>query len=120
MNADGTAQHRMIANAGEPVWSQDGRRLAFASLRRGLVDVYVKDLDSGKTTRLTRGHADNARPSWSSDDRTIAFTTFRNGEPDVYVMNTDGSVARRLTRNRTGDDSASWSLDGRRQPLARR
>ena len=39
---------------GHPVWSRDGKQIAFASDRHGNLDVYVMPADGGKAVRLTR------------------------------------------------------------------
>src|SRR5436305_9516776 len=41
------------ATESRPVWSPDGTRLAFVSTRTGNGDVYVLDLASGVTKRIT-------------------------------------------------------------------
>ena len=114
MNADGSNQHLVIGNAAEPAWSPDGRTLAFGSLRKGVVQIYVSRPDGRAAARLTSGPHDNESPKWSPDGRRIVFTSFRNGEPDIYVMNANGSMQRRLTRSRRRDDTPSWSPDGRK------
>jgi len=50
---------------GYPVWSPDGKKLAFGSV--GL--LYVLDLPSGEVIKLVRGNF----PTWSPDGQEIAF-----------------------------------------------
>lgn len=91
----------------EPALSADGRYVAFSSGASTLVagdtnaapDVFVRDLRTGVTSRVsvagdgTQGDAGSFAPSVSADGRTIAFwsaaTTLdagdRNGEEDVFV-----------------------------------
>lgn len=95
--------------------SGDGRSVAFASLassltprdRNGEMDVFVKDLDTGRTRRVSdapgAGGADSFSfaPSISADGRWVAFTSGasnlvpgdRNRADDVFVR-----------------DLASWEL----------
>jgi dipeptidyl aminopeptidase/acylaminoacyl peptidase len=58
-----------------PVWSPDGKTLAFLSSRSGDSQVYLLSMDGGEAHALTKlsGGADNAK--WSPDGRTIAFTS---------------------------------------------
>src|SRR4051794_11694809 len=47
MNPDGTDPHRLDSFNGDdqPVWSPDGRRIAFSSHRDGNFEIYVMSLD---------------------------------------------------------------------------
>ena len=127
MNTDGSGQQRLTArpNVFFPVWSPDGRKVAFASADRqpwdgGNFDLYVTNADGSGQRRLTRDAASDNGPAWSPDGRKIAFTRASppgegSGRPqaDVYVINVDGSGERNLT-----DDAVSggpvWSPDGQK------
>jgi TolB protein len=101
MNADGSGKrnltHDALQNA-EPVWSPDGRRIAFVSRRDGKAEIYVMNADGSGKRNLTRNPAKDVRPSWSPDGRKIAFVSDRDGRPEAHVMNADGSGQRNLTR----------------------
>ena len=97
-----------------PVWSPDGRRIAFDSDRDGNWEVYVMNADGSGVTRLTGNDAVDGSPSWSPDGRRIAFDSKRDGNREIYVMNADGSSVTRLTHNPADDGYPSWSPDGRR------
>ena len=57
-----------------PVWSPDGRRIAFTSDRDGRSEVYVMNADGSGVTRLTHNDAVDSSPAWSPDGRRIAST----------------------------------------------
>ena len=81
-----------------PVWSPDGRRLAFVQLdRRGNSDIMILDMETGRARRLTDGNGINTEPSWNPNGTQVAFTSDREGGPQVYLMQDDGSNLRRLT-----------------------
>ncbi len=60
-----------------PVWSHDGKNIAFASDRYGNFDVYVMPAGGGEAKRLTF-HSGNEIPStFTADDKNIYFSAFR-------------------------------------------
>mgnify|MGYP006257062527 FL=1 len=95
MDADGGNVEQLTASPGHdwgPVWSPDGRRIAFASNRSGNFDVYVMDADGGNVEQLTDDPAEDFEPVWSPDGKHLAFGSRRlAGEMRIYLMATDGS-----------------------------
>ena len=100
--------------ASDPVWSPDGRKIAFVQLSKRL-GVYVVNADGSGVRNLTPKPmgAGYAAPAWSPDGRKIAFVSDRDDNSEVYVMNANGSGQRSLTRNPAFDDDPAWSPDGR-------
>src|SRR5580765_4216813 len=99
-----------------PVWSPDGRRIAFLSRRDGGKEIYVVNADGSGQRRLT-GDARfpaytgaKSTPTWSPNGRQILFEGGPGAYRPVYVVNADGSGQRRLARN---GSSPAWSPDGR-------
>ncbi len=57
-----------------PVWSPDGKSLAFASNRDGHLDIYQKNADgSGEETLLLKSDEDKEPRSWSKDGRFLVY-----------------------------------------------
>lgn len=88
------------------------KRIAFASERDGILDIYVMDFKSGEMTRLTVTKDHDSGPTWSPDGMRIAFMSEKGGNHDIYVMNADGSEVSRLTNDPADDFGAAWSPDG--------
>ena len=67
---------------GYPVWSHDGKTIAFASDRYGNFDVYAMPSEGGAAKRLTFDSHKDIPYDFSADDKTIYFGSDR---PDVYT-----------------------------------
>jgi Tol biopolymer transport system component len=91
-----------------------GGTIAFASLAPRGWDLYLVDLDSRRTRRLTDHAALDFNAAFSPDGSRLAFVSERDGNAELYVMRADGSDPRRLTDDFALDDHPAWSPDGRR------
>ena len=60
-----------------PVWSHDGRSIAFASNRYGNFDVFIVPAAGGESRRLTHYSGGDIPSSFSADDRSVLFTSKR-------------------------------------------
>src|SRR5262249_54494402 len=78
-SSGGTATPRTLGESYEvsPVWSHDGKSIAFASDRYGSFDVYVMPATGGESTRLTFHSTDEIPSSFTADDKAILFSGYR-------------------------------------------
>src|SRR5579864_5360536 len=58
-----------------PVWSPDGKTIAFLSSRDGNSQVYLLSMDGGEAHELTHLSTGADIVKWSPDGKTIAFTS---------------------------------------------
>ncbi len=61
-----------------PVWSHDGKSIAFASDRYGNFDVFVMPATGGEPRRLTYHSANDYPWDFSNDDKQVLFGSGRN------------------------------------------
>jgi tricorn protease len=61
----------------KPVWSTDGKQIAFASDRYGNFDIFIMDATGGEATRLTYHSADEMPFDFSADSQKVIFGAAR-------------------------------------------
>jgi len=95
-----------------PVWSPDGRSIAYTSYRRGYPDLFIALIYDGVQQEPTGGGTQNWLPMFSPDGSRIVFSSNRDGNVELYVMKVDGSDVRRLTNHPAIDTTPTWSPTG--------
>ena len=101
-------------NDGRPMFSPDGRLIAFNSNRDGIYEVYVMHADGSDVRRLTT-MGESWGAAWSPDGRQLAYNSDATGHQEIYVMNADGTGVRQVTHVADGwSTEPSWSPDGTR------
>ena len=104
-----------------PIWSPDGKQIAFASDRSGGMDIYLVDKEGGIPTRLTT-HSGNETPLAFKDNAHILFQAnilpatddmqFASAQfPQVYEVSTAGG--RPVMFSSMPMEDISLSADGK-------
>ncbi|HEU5430915.1 MAG TPA: DPP IV N-terminal domain-containing protein, partial [Thermomicrobiales bacterium] len=113
MNGDGDGIVQLTKNDQDdvtPVWSPNGKRLAFGRFGPGdTVEIWVMDADGQNQRQLTQFDAFSYSPTWSPNGNNIAFASDADGDFEIYVMDADGGDTQQLTHNDAVDDLPSWS-----------
>lgn len=93
-----------------PVWSPDGRRIAYEGTKRGLTDlettmedthVWVMDAEGGNRREIGSG-IDNRQgpPAWSADGRALYFTVQERGLVRLYRLPAEGGAGQAVVADR--------------------
>ena len=103
---------------GNPVWSPDGKWIAYKASDRDsdAYDLYVID-DSGSDPRKINGNV-KISPyvtslSWAPDSKSLATVCVIDGNMDICIFPIDGTAPVRLTSSSNEEKHPSWSPDGR-------
>ncbi len=98
-----------------PIFSPDGRYLAFSSNRHGSYNLFVIPVHSGKPRRLTFDSSTDIPTGWSPDGKRLLFASLREpafpASPELYTVPVEGGQVRRVTIAEGRDGSFSPSGD---------
>ena len=104
------------ANESQPLFSPDGKRLAFVSTRTGNGDIYILDLGTNELKRLTFNDSSERLDAWSRDGKWIYFSTTGadiSGMNDIFRVSGDGGTPLQFSADLyTNEFGAAPSPDG--------
>ena len=95
-----------------PVWSPDGKRLAYVSFEAKKPVVYVHSLVDGKRRVIANFKGSNSAPAWTPDGNRLAVVLSREGGSQMFMINADGTGLRRLATSTSIDTEPRFSPDG--------
>ncbi|HEX7153713.1 MAG TPA: protein kinase [Thermoanaerobaculia bacterium] len=115
---DGARGVRTRLTAGDydlwPVWSRDGRSVAFSSRRPDYLDVYIRDVATGAERPAAISEMDKIATSWSPDGRMIFYQAvgLASGSDIRYITLADGK-SHPYAATQFVESSAKMSPDGK-------
>ncbi|MDH4275448.1 MAG: Tol-Pal system beta propeller repeat protein TolB [Gammaproteobacteria bacterium] len=115
-DADG-ANSRSIVVSPEPllapVWSPDGRDIAYVTLETHHPQIYLQQLATGRRRLLADLTFLTSTPAWSPDGNKLALSLAQKSKPGIYVMDVHTKTLQcAICRPGITADPA-WSPDGK-------
>lgn len=94
---------------GFPSFSPDGTMLAYSSLQKSKLDLFVRSFAPGSQTRqVTNDGHQNVQPDWSPDGQYLAYHSIARG--GIWVVPSAGGTTRQIAEF---GSAPRWSPDGR-------
>ena len=81
-----------------PVFSPDGKKIAYCSTRSGNWDIYVMDVDGKNTVQVTNSPMQELHPTFSPDGTRLAYCAMssRSGQWELWTVNLVTSEKRMI------------------------
>ena len=111
----GRAQRKIPANRPwTPRISPDGRHVAYGAFGAGrsTSDLWVTDLETGATRRLTDDESDSNDPQWSAEGGTVAYSATALGGKDLLTRSVGGGEPSVLATRDGTQFASDWVRDG--------
>ena len=114
-SSGGTAQILVshAATEGLPLYSPDGKKLAFTSNRSGNTDIYVLDFAENKLTRVTYSDGSDNLDAWSRDGQWLYFHSNSQdiaGMNDIFRVRAAGGTPMAVSNDRYTNEYFSEPL----------
>lgn len=96
-------------------WSPSGNRFVFMSNGGGgNYDLYMCELGSETTKRLTEHKGRDSHAQWSPAGKHLVFVSGRTGKAEVYLLDLENNKTTQITHGEREFLYPHWSPDGRK------
>lgn len=105
-----------------PIFSPDGKWLAFSSQRNGNWDIFVVPTSGGTARQMTFSSASEIASDWSPDGKTLLYSSGRDLAPPndaIFALDVKTLRFQRLTEDYRGLNEAVYSPDGKKLAFQR-
>jgi len=131
----GAETFQLVAEGSLPLWSPDGKRLAFVRLAGETYNLWTIGAAGGEEKKLTSGgelasaeysvlpynRSQTSIYDWSPDGKKIAYVANENNQSNVWLVDAGDANRVRLTDNADANlflYCPLWSADGKRVAFA--
>jgi Tol biopolymer transport system component/DNA-binding winged helix-turn-helix (wHTH) protein len=94
-------------------YSPDGKRIAFQSLRSGVLGVWISNEDGSDLVEISNPTQPSGSPQWSPDGDKIAFDSLSQNRWEIYVVDIAERKPRKLVTNISNVIKPHWSRNGK-------
>ena len=84
---------------GSPVWSGDGRSVAYTGEVNGIRQIFVRDVSAAMPAEITSAQVDCERPFWSPDGSRVFYFSAGASGPELYAIGATGGSPERIQQN---------------------
>lgn len=109
MNADGSAQTKLLGDARDVDWSPDGNWIAYEAGPTGDQDIWIIHPDGTSPRNLTQTQGvTEYGPTWSPDSNQIAFSQLNNATEQIAIYNLRTNQLTQITDSGRRNASPVW------------
>ncbi|GAB1445181.1 S9 family peptidase [Flammeovirgaceae bacterium] len=115
-------------SAGQPVWSPDGKKIAFVRVEKNKPQIWLMSLDGGEPYPITKSKNGASSPQWSPDGKSILYSSSipyheidsklpwnyerpgrkYNDEPNFKSMSSDQKKQTKASQDGSIDEVRAW------------
>jgi Tol biopolymer transport system component len=111
MNPDGTNHRNVTAeltDVDNQVWSSNDVAIAYEGNVDGDTDIYVYEIATGQTRRITANSGNEYAPTWFCGTQVVAFTADINGNSDIFAT---GAFPMNAAAIQVEQSAMRWTSD---------
>ncbi len=96
-----------------PSWNRDGTAITYTSYEEGNPDLFIYDVASGKSRKLSGIKGINSGGNFSPSGKLLVFTGSVNGDADIYSIAPAGGGRKLFISGPGPDVDPTFSPDGK-------
>ncbi len=91
-----------------PAWSPDGAYIAYSSLTKGVRQIWLYEMKTGKEIQLTTGSGHKENPCWASNSTHLVFNSSTSNSSELYLINLHQKEAVKISQGSGEKRFPSW------------
>jgi serine/threonine-protein kinase len=116
LNRDGTVipSPMWTADFADLALSPDGKQVAVGIRERGIVEMWIRNIESGTMSRLTfASDGSTSEPTWTIDGSAVTFIQSHQSTSAIHQRRADGSTPASPVTTISGNfEDVTWGPDG--------